>query len=685
MAIKRFLPYEVGSFNDWGVFPKTDEQKVAAVNPGDPPNHDEDSSTLQRTGPAPYAGVEPGQDFKVDTDFPEKFSSVSDFTMYVRIREANGEDTDIQIGVTLDGWSAATWATAIEITNSYATYSASLARPGGGSWTEADFRNSSYRIGIRRADTGSGYWVICTSLWGEAIYVPSVSANIFPRETASRRVRWGRYPVGVVAFKARLDAADVELMEDFVVSHHALPHSSGSGVGKEDYERKLFRLIGGTINPNDLTVNVRGKDLTDYECTLQDTAVAPWSVQSDTGQVEGPARLDRGCTRTYSRTGYVYLQETNGHVVQLGANVEPIGPSGNLIEESKTNKLDNSSMTDLTGVVPDSWTKEANATLAVYTDDLLFDSALTAQGIKVTRGATTGHISQAVSGWDGDGCVSIDHLDGNNVGCWWLYRNSAPNWWNNSTETWTAGQTNQLPSVSEISRFKSATFDTSVAYSYTLYIGAEPGGAGANAVFFHAQLEDGWFASSRILTNDSVGEPYTRSNPTLTISNDLGRRCWPADKGTLLFRFKPSWTSGAYGGGALNAGFFEIAHTTDYFRGYYDIDNEQWEFARYDGSTTATAVYAQSVTAGTEYHVAYRWMETGGELGLSNYTASIFVQGVKGTDALGSAVVDEDADVDLTIGDYTAANGTRADGYIYDIEIKKRALSDTEIAARANG
>jgi hypothetical protein len=680
--IKRFLPYAVGSFTDWGGA-KTAQEQVDAINPGDPPFHDEEGSRLSRTGPAPYTGNEPGQDFKIDTDFPEKFSSVSSLTVYFRIRE-EAYDTDVQVGVTLDNWTGATWCSAVEITGSWATYSEALARPGGGNWTESDLRNSSFRFGIRRVDTGLSYWVVLTSLWFEIEYTPSVTAVIFPRETASRLLRWSRSPVGIVEVVCGLEGLDIELGEIFAISHYAGPNGDGGGWGDELWERRLFRLIGYNINPNDRTVTLRGKDLRPYACHFMDTAVAPWSVQSDTGEVDGPIRLDRGCTRTHTRSGYVYLQEPNGYVVQIGANVEPIGPSGLLIEESKQNKLSNSSMTDWTALLVDSWTKEANATLAKYTTNLLFDPTLTAQGVTVTRGATTGHISQTVSGWDGYAVVSIDHLDGDNPGEWWLYRDSASNnWWDDSTETWTTATSNVLPSVSTITRFKSNPIDTSVARNYALYLGSAAGGASAYGHFFHAQIEDAWFASSRILTNDSVGEPYTRSNPTLTISNDQGRRCWPAEKGTLLFRFTPSWSSADYSTGALNAGLFEVKHTTDYFRVYYDVDNEQWEFVRYDGSTTATAIYAGAVIEDTEYHVACRWMGTGGEHGLTDYTISIFVDGVKGTDDIGLAVIDEDNDVDMTIGDYTAANGTRADGFISDIEIIPFVLSDTEIAARA--
>ncbi len=125
------------------------------------------------------------------------------------------------------------------------------------------------------------------------------------------------------------------------------------------------------------------------------------------------------------------------------------------------------------------------------------------------------------------------------------------------------------------------------------------------------------------------------------------------------------------------------------FQAYYDADNHQqfyysnaagqWIYRHKVNATTYTATKTASVTRGTTYSLGARWTSEEGELGLSNYTLSVFVDGVKGTDVTAGAAPTTTATADLDIGKIAALDGW-IDGYLRQIDSVPYVLTDEEMA-----
>jgi hypothetical protein len=76
---------------------------------------------------------------------------------------------------------------------------------------------------------------------------------------------------------------------------------------------------------------------------------------------------------------------------------------------------------------------------------------------------------------------------------------------------------------------------------------------------------------------------------------------------------------------------------SNWFRVYYDVSAGNLLFEIRAAGTTTTATKAWSPVRGTTYKIAARWTSSVGELDLTARTHSIFVDGVKGTDATRAA------------------------------------------------
>jgi hypothetical protein len=74
--------------------------------------------------------------------------------------------------------------------------------------------------------------------------------------------------------------------------------------------------------------------------------------------------------------------------------------------------------------------------------------------------------------------------------------------------------------------------------------------------------------------------------------------------------------------------------STPYWTLRYNGTSDRWELEISAGGSTVAAYLAQAVVRGTAYIVVARWTGANAELDLPAYTASIIVNGVKGTDAV---------------------------------------------------
>jgi hypothetical protein len=97
------------------------------------------------------------------------------------------------------------------------------------------------------------------------------------------------------------------------------------------------------------------------------------------------------------------------------------------------------------------------------------------------------------------------------------------------------------------------------------------------------------------------------------------------------------------------------------------------------GGSTVTATKTATVTRGTKYAIACRWTGVEGELDLAAYTVSVFVDGVKGTDATSAAPTFTSPETFFRGSDGSLAR--QANGVMGEIRVFPQALTDEEMAA----
>jgi hypothetical protein len=191
----------------------------------------------------------------------------------------------------------------------------------------------------------------------------------------------------------------------------------------------------------------------------------------------------------------------------------------------------------------------------------------------------------------------------------------------------------------------------------------------------HLQLEQNTFPTSRIVTTATA---ETRATARLLISNDENERALWGPFGGFKCKVRPEWDASDVA--SDNKTIYWCQHDADNHEWlYYDGANTRWVLERKVATNTYRATYTHSPVAGTSYAIGARWTGSAGELGLTAFTASVFVDGAKGTDVVTSAAPTEAADVDLERG--SAGSDTYTlDSQIWDIIFYQYVPTDEEMA-----
>jgi hypothetical protein len=160
-------------------------------------------------------------------------------------------------------------------------------------------------------------------------------------------------------------------------------------------------------------------------------------------------------------------------------------------------------------------------------------------------------------------------------------------------------------------------------------------------------------------------------------SNNTGARTWCAQQQSSRFEVTPDWNAAAVV--AINCTVAYVYHdANNYAWTYFDGPNARWVFEEKVAGVVYRAVKSASPVANTRYLISVRKTGSRGELGLTAYTASIFVDGVKGTDVVPGAAMTE-------AGTSTFDIGTKAGTDPFKGKIRRRisrqiVLTDTEMA-----
>lgn len=540
------------------------------------------------------------------------------------------------------------------------------------------------------------------SRWGDR-GDPLEQARKVASEFLQRRAR----PRNFVEIRSNLRAIDAASAADVGVAHPRGPHPAAAGWLKTTSERRPTRKFYSKFSPSTLTVDLKLADAYDVAHTFRETGAA---LRSADPRREGVAVSGVGSSYEFYRIGYCWIRDPGDlRVVPVPPGImkaerTPIhwaaDPTrivgGILTEHFATNHLTRSSFINgFTGITQ---TPGAGGTIALdSTAPLLWDTTVTPQAAKLTSGTTDCHIAWAATisfSAGQDLCFSVDYrCDSGNAMSYQLVRNVDGRFWDNATQAWVVGNTWNALTVSgvlEILRGRSKNIDVGAgATTVTARVGFPGTTAGRIGHVYHVQLESpGGFPTSRIPTTTAEAaralELIARPNPPDAFhAPPSTRRGWPNTEGSLLLKFTPLWNridlQDAGGSAVFLPQLYQVHHSV-----FGAASGHGWSL-QYDPSTAggqlqffgssagqgagpARATFNVAMVAGQTYRIGARW-------GTAGPTVSLFVDGVKGTDATYSAPTETD-DSMIYVG-----GRNDADGYLEDILISPRALHDETMKA----
>lgn len=564
-------------------------------------------------------------------------------TIYNNAGAGAGQEFDfgIRIGTTnyLNGAISGFGATYSTSTKSWPLNPAT-----GAAWTKPQLDDLQIVNGTQDT-SGAVDSVRVTSCYITVTYQPIPAGIAAAQGVAAQRLRRYRRPLEEMPIEAGLEILDLELMDDFSVTHPAGPDSAGGGWGATNWKRRLHQYREESIDLNAMKVTLRSRGRRGYLASFWDTAE---SRRSSSAIEDGVARLTTGGTLTFTRASRVWFEDPGSRTIVLGgSNQKPIAYGGMLMESSATNFLVYSSAVEGASALAALTTTAGSGATSVETpaSSPLFDSGVSNYCYVITAGSP--HAADTRLAWPATASisantkvrVSIDRMDSHsgagNALSWRLRRAIDGNYWDDSgAGSWVAGATdNTLAGSTTRARAYSKVIDvgagaTTVTFSAVALAG---GTASRTHRIYHAQVEDKAWATSQIVTGAAT---YTRALETYTITDTTGKRALNSTGGTFLCAVIPEYTAADALAGGTDLYFFDLTYdASNWFRLYYDVSAGNLLFEIRTGGTTTTASSAWSPTRGTTYKLACRWTSADGDLGLTARTHSVFVDGVKGTDA----------------------------------------------------
>jgi hypothetical protein len=520
-------------------------------------------------------------------------------------------------------------------------------------------------------------------------FVPSSVRLGAARDNGSRLMRLFRRAVGTVELRAPLRFADAELLDDLAVTHFAMPTTHDYGAGSKVWQRAILRKLSEEVDLGSMTVKMSCLVLRDFLCLFWDTMVS----EQPPGFSDGVARVDCGAGRLFTRASKAWIENAatalqgTKQVVEVTTNQEKNTTDGELFEGASTNSQIQASFANaLTG-----WTSAGTGSngsaIAADTTDLLYDSATSGNSIKFTAGnpihvadlQITGTATAAIAA-NSIVALSIDHKDDSGAALSVaIQRGVDAKYFKNSDGTWQVAKTwNTITASTTSARWAANQIDVGAgATTLTVIVGipTATGVAGQINHLYHVQLEVYRYPTSRIVTGAAT---VARVADLLTIENFHGKKVFINDRGYCSLTFTPEWNNTDLTGTPYL--FIAYYDAGNLYRLFYNSATAAFVFRVRVGAVNVSASFAQVVTRGTPYELACRWVGADGEEDLAPYTISVFVNGVKGTDAVLAGIpISLPSAPLLYIGsDNTGANS--ADGWIRHFVIGQSVFSDEELA-----
>ncbi len=418
--------------------------KVAAVDPGDPVSHDNDTSYIVTD--SRNIGFE--QRFEIDPTFAERMALVTEVRAHTRVRDEGTTVISNKLRVVLGTSNvlSSTFSTAgTSWTAGGNNVSKAMARPGGGDWTEDDFRDSTFRLGI--VCPSQVPVMRCTSLWLEVDYVPAVLTVEPHREVGSRELRLLQHEPEVYTVKLPLKFLSlgltdmVRLAHDSVFASASVLSALSSHMLTDKWRQTPCFVLERTINFDDDTVTLKLLNAIPCLAMFWSTFTTPDDVNDD---MDGMPLIHVGQELGVARTtrGYIPHPSSARSITRL-SDVSPItekrNHKGTLCELGAPNDIKDSVFShNFGGGTPWTKTTSTGGSIVTSTTKLLFENTgVTDRSCHVTKGSGDDYVSQSWTHGGGDSRVSMwfKQTSGNGD---WAYQRPNGNWWNDSTQSWSA-------------------------------------------------------------------------------------------------------------------------------------------------------------------------------------------------------------------------------------------------------
>ena len=510
------------------------------------------------------------------------------------------------------------------------------------------------------------------------------------RDAMSRRLWLLRRPQGLLEVTVPLWMLDADILDRIAMEARFGAAPQAAGWGGKKWQRRAFSVQRMVVDPAAMSAKLTLLDRRPLDCLFWDSART--DMRNASARQDGIARMAKGAGYTFARlsTAYVPNPADPTGIVECAQNERAINQDGEQLEEARTNLALRSSFVSSSSGLTSAGTTCLNSSIAIDTLDLFFDNAITAQSMKFTASSSqavalslTFPASTSIAGGT-TVRFSADHLTNSGEPLYYQLKNTATTaWWNDGSAafTTTGSVDNSLGTVSPRdpdSRYISKKIPVGVAATTLVptFLLQAGGTQPRSSNLYHYQIEAGNYPSSRIVTNAAVA---TRVASLLyTVVTSSGKTYNPM-LGALFVEYVPNWSSTDLAS-TEDMTIYRMGtnSSADYDMLYYDASALAFKFDRKVGATTYSAYSTTTVTRGNTYQLAARWTGADGELNLTNYTISVFVNGVVGTNATTAAPTFGGTEL-LYFGSNTTT-GFNANGCLREWRILPYAPTDEEIA-----
>jgi len=543
-----------------------------------------------------------------------------------------------------------------------------------------------------------GLVAYCLSRYGKR---PNPTAQA--RGVASRRLVYVGRPRLRAEGAVPLSFLGLQLGDKLRVSDPSMPDATGQGATIDRTYQTVMRVVRRSQSPSNLGEGLRLglADVRDVAHRYRETT-QPLRIADI--RREGVAVSGLGMPRLFQRDSKAWaLDPGSGLYVEVPVALEKIDAGGLLMEALSTNLLTRSSFkSGTTGLTANGAGVNGSALAADAAPPKRFFSELvTANCGKLTAG--TPDTTDLYWAWGAASVIaglthrlSIAHYDhtATSSALNWRLQRAIDSWyWNDASGAWQSGSIwNALssPGLDVVAREKSKRIPVGGSNTtWTLHIGYPAGGTDGRVGYIcHVQIDETPWMSSPIVTDAST---VTRGAEDLWIPNgDTNRLVFRNDGGGVIVSFTPQWDPAdqtAFQAGAFPPHLFEANFTTDqqYYRLYFDAAAGalKWYFETSTngsgGGNMRRAEHTTQPVAGTEMKLGVRFVSMSeAEVGYAAGSLSIFVNGVKGADAVRVANPAHTTSAKLQMG---VGRNLPACGVVTGFRVVDHSPSDAEMVA----